>query len=96
MSRQTAANEWAHSAARTRYLREVPKKIRPDFDLHAVGLREAWERGEREQFLVRTSSPRSATRRARASVSSAEIDLPAGERFPDLELQNTPLSADAL
>ncbi len=38
-------------------LREVLKKIRPDFDLHAVGLREAWERGEREQFLVESIEP---------------------------------------
>jgi len=38
-------------------LREVLKKIRPDFDLHAVGLREAWERGEREQFLVEGIEP---------------------------------------
>ena len=38
-------------------LREVLKKIRPDFDLHAVGLREAWERGERQQFLVEGIEP---------------------------------------
>jgi peroxiredoxin len=38
-------------------LREVLKKIRPDFDLHAVGLREAWENGEREQFLVEGIEP---------------------------------------
>ncbi len=38
-------------------LREVLKKIRPDFDLHAAGLREAWERGEREQFLVESIEP---------------------------------------
>jgi peroxiredoxin len=38
-------------------LREVLKKIRPDFDLHASGLREAWERGEREQFLVEGIEP---------------------------------------
>ena len=25
---------------------------RPDFDLSAPGLREAWDRGERERFLV--------------------------------------------
>ncbi len=38
-------------------LREVLKKIRPDFDLHAAGLREAWERGEHEQFLVESIEP---------------------------------------
>jgi peroxiredoxin len=35
-----------------RDLREVMRKLRPDFDLGAPGLREAWDRGEREQFLV--------------------------------------------
>ena len=35
-------------------LRGVFKKIRPDFDLAAPGLREAWERGDRNQFLVDT------------------------------------------
>jgi peroxiredoxin len=35
-----------------RDLREVMRKLRPDFDLGAPGLRDAWERGEREQFLV--------------------------------------------
>jgi len=36
-------------------LRGVFKKIRPDFDLVAPGLREeAWERGDRDQFLVDT------------------------------------------
>ena len=35
-------------------LRGVFKKIRPDFDLAAPGLREAWERGDRDQFLVDT------------------------------------------
>lgn len=38
-------------------LREALKKVRPDFDLHAPGLREAWERGEREQFLVESIEP---------------------------------------
>ncbi len=38
-------------------LREVLKKIRPDFDLGAPGLREAWERGEQEQFLVEGIEP---------------------------------------
>jgi len=38
-------------------LREVLKKIRPDFDLHADGLREAWDRGERDQFLVEGIEP---------------------------------------
>ena len=38
-------------------LREVLKRIRPDFDLHAEGLREAWESGEREQFLVEGIEP---------------------------------------
>ena len=28
------------------------RKLRPDFDLSAPGLREAWDRGQREQFLV--------------------------------------------
>jgi peroxiredoxin len=35
-------------------LRGVFKKIRPDFDLAAPGLRDAWERGDRDQFLVDT------------------------------------------
>jgi peroxiredoxin len=33
-------------------LRALLRKVRPDFDLSAPGLREAWERGEREMFLV--------------------------------------------
>jgi peroxiredoxin len=33
-------------------LREVMRALRPDFDLSAPGLREAWDRGEREPFLV--------------------------------------------
>lgn len=35
-----------------RDLREVLRRARPDFDLSAPGLREAWDRGERELFLV--------------------------------------------
>jgi hypothetical protein len=35
-----------------RDLREVMRSLRPDFDLGAPGLRAAWDRGEREQFLV--------------------------------------------
>jgi peroxiredoxin len=35
-------------------LRGVFKKIRPDFDLAAPGLKEAWDRGDRDQFLVDT------------------------------------------
>lgn len=35
-----------------RDLREVMRNLRPDFDLGTPGLREAWDRGEREQFLV--------------------------------------------
>jgi peroxiredoxin len=31
-------------------LREITKKVRPDWDLGAPGLREAWEHGERESF----------------------------------------------
>ena len=34
-----------------RDLREVLRRVRPDFDLGAPGLREAWDRGERDQFL---------------------------------------------
>jgi peroxiredoxin len=33
-------------------LRAVFRKIRPDFDLSTPGLREAWERDDRDQFLV--------------------------------------------
>jgi peroxiredoxin len=33
-------------------LREVMRRLRPDFDLSAPGLRAAWDRGERGQFLV--------------------------------------------
>ena len=35
-------------------LRALFQKIRPDFDLASPGLKEAWERGDREQFLVDT------------------------------------------
>ncbi|HMD56485.1 MAG TPA: redoxin domain-containing protein [Solirubrobacteraceae bacterium] len=35
-----------------RDLREVLRDVRPDFELGVPGLREAWDRGEREQFLV--------------------------------------------
>ena len=35
-------------------LRAVLQKVRPDFDLGAPGLREAWDRGDREMFLVDT------------------------------------------
>jgi peroxiredoxin len=33
-------------------LRALLRKVRPDFDLSAPGVREAWERGDREMFLV--------------------------------------------
>lgn len=33
-------------------LRDVMRALRPDFDLAAPGLREAWDRGERQPFLV--------------------------------------------
>ena len=33
------------------------KKTRSDFDLSAPGLREAWDRGDRQQFLVDTLDP---------------------------------------
>jgi peroxiredoxin len=33
-------------------LRALLRKVRPDFDLGAPGLREAWDSGEREMFLV--------------------------------------------
>jgi peroxiredoxin len=33
-------------------LRNVMRKIRPDFDLGSPGLREAWEKGDRDMFLV--------------------------------------------
>ena len=36
-----------------RDLRDVLRETRPDFDLSAPGLREAWEGGEAERFLVR-------------------------------------------
>ena len=35
-------------------LRALFQKIRPDFELGAPGLREAWDRGERDLFLVDT------------------------------------------
>jgi peroxiredoxin len=34
-----------------RDLRELFQKIRPDWDLSAEGLREAWERGEKDRFF---------------------------------------------
>ena len=37
-----------------RDLRALFQEMRPDFDLSAPGLREAWERGERDAFLVDT------------------------------------------
>jgi peroxiredoxin len=33
-------------------LRALLREVRPDFDLGAPGVREAWERGEHEMFLV--------------------------------------------
>jgi peroxiredoxin len=38
-------------------LRAVLQKTRVDFDIHAPGLLEAWERGERDQFLVESIEP---------------------------------------
>ncbi len=38
-------------------LRAVLQKTRVDFDLHAPGLLEAWERGDRDQFLVESIEP---------------------------------------
>ena len=38
-------------------LRAVLEKVRPDFDLGAPGLREAWDRGDRDMFLVDTLDP---------------------------------------
>ena len=35
-------------------LRALFQKTRPDFDLASPGLKEAWERGDRDQFLVDT------------------------------------------
>jgi len=35
-------------------LRAVLQTVRPDFDLGAAGLREAWDRGDRDMFLVDT------------------------------------------
>jgi len=35
-------------------LRAVFQQIRPDFDLASPGLKEAWERGDRDQFFVDT------------------------------------------
>ena len=35
-------------------LRAVLQKVRPDFDLASPGLREAWDRGDRDMFLVDT------------------------------------------
>ncbi len=34
-----------------RDLQELFRKIRPDWDLSADGLREAWERGEKDPFF---------------------------------------------
>jgi hypothetical protein len=35
-------------------LRALLRKVRPDFDLGSPGLRQAWDRGDREMFLVDT------------------------------------------
>lgn len=40
-------------------LREVTRKIRPDWDLATPGLRETWERGERERFYPYKTRARS-------------------------------------
>jgi hypothetical protein len=52
---------WYWGRAAMRELRldllELLRKIRPDFDLHADGLPETWDRGEREQFLVESIEP---------------------------------------
>jgi peroxiredoxin len=44
-----------------RDLREVTREIRPDWDLGAPGLREAWEAGERSSFYGAGSGPDGAS-----------------------------------
>ncbi len=39
-------------------LREVMKRFRPDYDPQAPGLREAWENGDKQVFLVEPASGR--------------------------------------
>jgi peroxiredoxin len=41
-----------------RDLRELFQKVRPDWELSAEGLREAWERGEKERFYPYEERPR--------------------------------------
>ena len=36
-------------------LQGVVQRVRPDFDQATPGLKEAWERGDRDQFLVDTA-----------------------------------------
>ena len=65
-------------------LREIRRSVNPDWDLAAPGLREAWERGERDKFfpygtssamswISRVGTPRrsAACDTARAPASSA-------------------------
>ena len=61
-------------------LRALFQKIRPDFDLASPGLKEAWDRGDRDQFLVDTSRSRSATPRETASASNADHRRAVGDR----------------
>jgi peroxiredoxin len=49
-------------------LQAVFQKIRPDWDLSAPGLRDAWERGERDRFFPYGKSAR--TRRAESATSA--------------------------
>lgn len=38
-------------------LRDLTRRIRPDWDLAAPGLREAWEAGDRTRFYPYTGAP---------------------------------------
>ena len=53
-------------------LRALFQKIRPDFDLATPGLREAWDRGDRDQFLVVTLEEPIRYTEGIASASSAD------------------------
>jgi hypothetical protein len=48
-----AVTEW-RLVQECRTLASLFQKIRPDFDLASSGLKEAWERGDRDRFLVDT------------------------------------------
>ena len=63
-------------------LREIRRSVNPDWDLAAPGLREAWERGERDKFFpYGTSSAMSRISRVGTPRRSAAMRYGAGAGF---------------